>query len=291
MSALKVGVFADCTDQSMPLLDLARAVEDRGFTGLFLNEHTHVPVDAPRSAYPRGGATPEHYARFWDPYIALSFVAATTGLEIGPCVSLVGEHDAIALAKAIATLDVLSGGRLTVGVGWGWLREEFEDHGYPAKERVAVVTEKVALMKALWTEEVASYDGDYVHLSPSMSWPKPVQRPHPPILIGAPASERNFQRIAAWADGWIPMGTPDLATFDRTLAELHGHWEEAGRDPADCRITISLITVELDGLAAAAERAAELGVERVLLRVRDPLGEEVLAQLDQAAKEFARVLE
>jgi probable F420-dependent oxidoreductase len=282
-------VFADCTDESMPLLDFAHAVEELGYSGLFLNEHTHVPVDHPRSAFPYGGEIPERYARFWDPYTALSFVAATTGLEVGPFVSLVGEHDPIVLAKTIATLDVLSGGRFLLGVGWGWLREEFEDHGFPARERVAVITEKIALMKAVWTQDVASFEGSYVRLPPSWSWPKPAQRPHPPVLIGAPANARNFERIAAWADGWITMGTPDLSTFDRTLAELRRVWDFAGREGAP-RVTVSFRTVPLEGLADATQRCAELGIERVVLRVPDEEPQEAVARLTRSAAEFARAL-
>jgi probable F420-dependent oxidoreductase len=290
MGALKVGVFADSTDRSMPLLELAAAVEGRGFGGLFLNEHTHVPVDHPRSTFPRGGPVPEHYARFWDPYVALSFVAATTALEVGPCISLVAEHDPIVLAKTIATLDVLSEGRLVVGVGWGWLREEVEDHGVAAADRVAVATEKVALMKALWTDEVASYEGEHVRLPPSWSWPKPRQRPHPPVLIGAPASDRNFRRIAAWADGWIPMGTPPLDAFPAMLASLREHWDRAGRDPDGCRVTVSLIDVADDELAGTVDRFTEAGVERVLVRVREEATGDVLRRLDRAAEALAPVL-
>jgi probable F420-dependent oxidoreductase len=214
MTRPKIGIFADCTDVSMPVLNLAVEAERRGFEGLFLNEHTHLPVHAPRSQFPAGGPTPLRYARFWDPYVALSFVAARTSLEIGPCVSLVAEHDPIALAKAAATLDVLSGGRLVLGVGFGWNREEVEDHGHPAKTRARVVTESVALMRELWTKEVASFTGEYFQLSPSMAWPKPLRQPGPPVLLGAPATARNFRRIASWADGWIPDRTrcaPDAA--------------------------------------------------------------------------------
>src|SRR6187200_964785 len=133
----------------MPLLDFARAVEDRGFSGLFLNEHTHLPVDMPTSEFPAGGPVPERYARFWDPYIALSFVAATTSLEIGTGVSLIGEHDPIQLAHAVASLDALSGGRLVLGVGWGWNREEFANHGRSPKVRARVVEEWLSVMRAL----------------------------------------------------------------------------------------------------------------------------------------------
>jgi probable F420-dependent oxidoreductase len=301
----RVGVFADCTDASMPLLDLAIAVEERGFTGLFLNEHTHIPVDCPSSQYPPGGPIPERYARFWDPYVALSFVAARTGLEVGPTVSLVGEHDPIALAKAVATLDELSGGRLVLGVGWGWNREEFEDHGFPANRRAQVVGEKLALMKRLWTDEVASFDGEFVRLSPSRSWPKPHQKPHPPILLGVPPSRRNFARIAAWADGWIPMGNALFdPTFAQQLAELSEEWEQAGRVGTP-RISVLLTgfvktpgsermpTVDMgsDQIADVLGRADAFGVERLMVAgLGHGPASEVLPRLDALSEAVARAL-
>jgi probable F420-dependent oxidoreductase len=287
----KIGIFADCTDLSMPILDLALEAERRGFEGLFLNEHTHLPVDAPRSQFPAGGPTPLRYARFWDPYVALSFVAARTHLEIGPCISLVAEHDPIALAKAAATLDVLSGGRLVLGVGFGWNREEVEDHGHPAKARARVVTESVALMRELWTKEVASFSGEFFRLSPSMAWPKPLQQPGPPVLLGAPASERNFRRIASWADGWIPMGSALLEpVFAEWLAALRQACLQAGRDPCSVRITALLAGRNAVRLEEAAERAAALQVERILVKVDDGPADHVLPWLDRLADPLARIL-
>src|SRR3954468_24751383 len=138
-TAPAIGVESQSTDVSMPVLQLAKAADERGFDSLFLNEHTHIPVERPRSHYPPGGELPERYARLWDPFVALSFVAATTSLMVGTAICQVGEHDPIVLAKTIASLDVLSGGRFIFGVGFGWLREEFEDHGHPATKRGAVV--------------------------------------------------------------------------------------------------------------------------------------------------------
>ena len=291
MTRPRIGIFADCTDLSMPILELAEALEERGFEGLFLNEHTHLPVDTPRSQYPAGGPTPERYARFWDPYIALSFVAARTALEVGPCVSLVAEHDPIALAKAVATLDVLSGGRFVLGVGFGWNREEVEDHGHDAKVRARVVEEAVAVMRALWTKEIASYDGEFFHLSPSRSWPKPAQQPHPPVLLGVPASERNFRRIANWADGWIPMGSKLMEpVFDGWLEQVARACDEVSRDPATVRITALCTDIGPDQLAAAVERAESLGVERILLKTDDGPAERVLPWLDRLAKPLAPLL-
>ena len=280
-----VGVFADSTDRSMPIVDLAVALEERGFTSIFLNEHTHIPVHAPRSSYPLGGETPDRYPRFWDPYTALSFVAARTSLDVGTAVSLVAEHDAIALAKATATLDVLSRGRLHLGVGWGWHREEFEDHGLPANVRAAVVEETVRLLREIWTKDVASFEGRYRRLSPSMSWPKPAQSPHPPVLLGAPASERNFRRAAAWADGWLPTADPIREPrYADWIRYIRKAWEDAGRDPAGCRITAVLALVPRRDLPQALDRARDLGLERVLLHVPEESTDRTLQRLDQYAQ-------
>jgi probable F420-dependent oxidoreductase len=285
LSPPKVGIFPACTDQSMPIVALASAAAERGFSSIFLNEHTHVPVEHPRSSFPAGGVTPERYARFWDPYVALAFVAATTSLEIGTCVSLVGEHDAIALAKQIATLDVLSNGRFVCGIGFGWLREEFEDHGHLASERVAVVQETIELMRAMWTNDEAEYHGRYRRLSRSRSWPKPLQQPHPPLLLGARASERNFARIVDWADGWIPMGSPLLEeTFPEEVSGLRSAWAAAGRDPAALRLTVIQWPAATDDLKRACEHAAQLGVERVVLYMADDQPTDARRRLDAAAK-------
>ncbi len=207
-----VGVFADLTDQTMRVLDFARAVEARELSGLFLNEHTHLPVDHPTSHFPAGGGVPERYARFWDPYVALSFVAATTSLEIGTGVSLVGEHDPIQLAHAVATLDTLSGGRFVLGVGWGWNREEFADHGRPPEHRAAIVEEWVLVMRELWTREIASFDGRFVTLAPSRMWPKPVQQPGPPVLLGGPARGATSTGSPGGPTAGSPWERPSIAT-------------------------------------------------------------------------------
>jgi probable F420-dependent oxidoreductase len=285
-----VAIYPGSTDRSMPILDLARAAVERGFSGIFLNEHTHIPVDHPRSEFPPGGPIPERYRRFWDPFTSLAFVAAQTGLEIGTAVCLVGEHDPIALAKAIATLDTLSGGRFVFGVGWGWNREEFEDHGFPASERAQVVREKVLLMSALWRDEVASFEGKYVRLSPSNAWPKPHQQPRPPVLLGAPAAERNFARVVEWADGWMPMGSAlQNDEFPAQLAVLRQQWEAAGRDPSDLRVTVIQMPVPSATFREVVHRAEALGIDRVLLHLRDESREEVLPLLDAAAAGFAGI--
>jgi probable F420-dependent oxidoreductase len=281
---LKIAVFADLTDQTMPLLDFAVATESRGFTGIFLNEHTHLPVEHPTSAFPGGGPTPDRYARFWDPFIALSFVAATTGLDVGTAISLVGEHDPIALAHQIATLDTLSGGRFVFGVGWGWNREEFANHGRPPEVRARVLEEWVAVMRTIWTDEVAEYRGEFVHLTPSRAWPKPVQHPHPPILLGSPPSERNWRRVADWCDGWITMGQAITEpAFAADVARLREVWAETGRDPSGPRLDVIYNPVPRSQLDAAVETSIALGAERFLYHVFDGDRDQMLRRLDRGA--------
>ena len=199
-------------------------------------------------------------------------------------VSLVGEHDPIALAKATATLDQLSQGRLLLGVGFGWNREEFEDHGFPARVRADVVGETVGVMKRLWCDDVVSYDGAYRTLSPSRSWPKLVQQPHIPVILGVGASERSFDRIVAWADGWVPMASPVLEPiFALWLVDLRRRWETAGRDPARLQIVTLLTTVAMRDLPAAIDRLGELGVQRVGIRIAEGDATDSLRRLDRAA--------
>jgi probable F420-dependent oxidoreductase len=283
---MKLAIFADLTDETMPLLDFAEEVETRGFSGIFLNEHTHMPVDHPTSPFPGGGSTPERYAHFWDPYIALSFVAARTGLEVGTAVSLIGEHDPLALAHQIATLDALSGGRFVLGVGWGWNREEFANHGRSPTVRARVVEEWVRVMRRLWTEEIADFDGEFVHLTPSRAWPKPRQEPHPPVLLGGPPSERNWRRIAGWADGWITMGQtvtePELAA---DVARLREVWADAGRDPERLRLDVIHNPLpEAPPVEAALDRARSLGAERFLYHVFEGDRDHMVRRLDRAVR-------
>jgi probable F420-dependent oxidoreductase len=285
----KLDLHPAITDQTTPLLDLARATEERGLDGFFLPEHTHIPVAFDRSAYPEDAEMPERYKRLYDPYVALSFVAAHTRLDIGTAVSLPGQHDPIALAKTIATLDVLSEGRLTLGFGFGWNLDEFEDHaGVPAAQRPEVVRDHVGLMRALWQQEEAAYESEHARLPPSWSWPKPVQRPHPTVLLGARPTVRNFRRIADWTDGWLAMrGHLLVDDFASHVAELRKQWEIAGRDPSLLRISVLQDPVPPATLRKAMDKAARLGLERVLLHVEDRERAEMLSILDEAAQVLA----
>jgi probable F420-dependent oxidoreductase len=282
---LTIGISAQSTDRSMPLTDLARATAERGLAALFVCEHTHMPSD--RTSWAAGGEQ-RFFTNLWDPFIALSFVAATTNLAIGTAVALPVQHDPIVLAKEIATLDQLSGGRLTLGFGWGWNRQEVANHGYPPSERVAVLAEKLAVMKALWTQEEASFDGTYVHMAPSASNPKPLQKPHPPVLLGVPGNARNFARIAAWADGWIPHASPLLdAGFPAQVDEAKEAWRSAGNDPGRFDLTIMQLPEPADRMRQALGNARTLGVRRLLFVVTEAGTSATLRQLDQIASVLA----
>ncbi|SEF54458.1 probable F420-dependent oxidoreductase, Rv2161c family [Nonomuraea solani] len=198
---MRLGVTMFATDRAMPIQDLARAAEERGFDSLYVPEHTHIPVS--RRTPPAAGQDelPEEYKRTLDPLVGLSFAAAaTTRLRVGTGILLAAQRDPIVTAKAIATLDHLSGGRVVVGVGFGWNVEEIENHGVPYGRRREVARHNVLAMRALWRDEVASFDG----FEPSWSWPKPVNGP--PVYVGGAAGPKLFAHVAEYAEGWMPIG-------------------------------------------------------------------------------------
>lgn len=276
-----VGVHPTATDLSMPVLELAREAEARGLDSLYLPEHTHVPVGSLEIT--DSWRMSERYQRTLDPYIASAFVAATTRLEVGTAISLVAQHDAIALAKAIATLDHLASGGVVIGVGFGYNRQEAENHGVNFGQRAAVVEETVRLMRRLWTDEEAAFDGRFRSLSPSWSWPKTRRAGGPPVLLGGRATARNFDRIAGWADGWIPMGqTPKSEGLEADLAQLRKHWHAAGRD-TELQVCCFFRAGTAEEMAAEIVRAAELGIQRMQVLVEDGRQDEVMPVLDALA--------
>jgi probable F420-dependent oxidoreductase len=266
------------TDQSLPVAQFARAAAERGFDAVLLPEHTHIPVCtvAPR---PGGGDLPDRYRRTLDPYVALSVVAAQTDLRIGTCISLVAQHDPIALAKTIATLDFISGGRFSLGVGYGWNVPELANHGREAARRRAIVREHVELMRALWRDTEAEFHGDHASLSPSWAWPKPVQQPSVPVLLGCRLTPRGCAEIVGWADGWIGYGTDRLASHVTTL---RSQWAQAGRPAAGPLIRPMLGIVDDDTLRRSFERFWALGADQVVLDLQDA-GGDILAALDRYA--------
>jgi len=280
----RIGLHYRATDLSMPLIEFVRASESLGFESLYFAEHTHVPVvrstpmpgsdveEAARGAIAEpptlSASAPgfRRYQRIWDPYISMAWLAPQTSMRLGTCISLIGEHDAIALAKAIATLDQLTEGRLVIGVGQGWVREEFEDHGAPFDARGQVLRESVQLMKELWTKQVAAYQGEYVRLTPSYAWPKPYQVPHPPLLLGCRASERGFEEIVDWADGWIPQALHPSETFGHDIARLRERWHEKGR-LGEPRVVVMHEAEDEDEFRSAMSLYRREGVEEVLFDV------------------------
>ncbi len=276
-----VGVLYRATDQ-MRFLELARAAGERGFTSLVLGEHTHIPVSSDPAWFPGSGASiPDTYPRLLDPYVALSFVAAQTSMKIGTCTALPAMHDPVALAKALATLDFLSGGRLTLGVGYGWNRDEFTSHGREYKHRRAIVREHVELMRQLWTEVEAEYHGEHANLERSWSWPKPAQ-PTIPVLLGAAGQPLAMKAIVDWADGWMPGGPVDWIAGK--LGELRRRWAEAGRAEAGPVVWVIQEITDGDSFPADLERLAELGVAEVLISFNTTDKDEILPVLDRYAK-------
>lgn len=265
----------------MPVLELAREAEVRGLRSLYLPEHTHVPVGS--ESITAQWQMSDRYRRTLDPYVAAAFVAATTTLEVGTAISLVAQHDAIALAKAIATLDHLAPGRVVLGVGFGYNREEAADHGVEFPKRARVVEETVGLMRALWTEDEASYDGEFRQLSRSWSWPKPARAGGPPVLLGARATAQNFDRIAAWADGWIPMGqSPSHPALESDLTELSKKWSDQGRS-TELEVCCFFHAGSVAEMAREIELGAVLGIQRMQVLLEDAGRDEVLPVLDNLA--------
>lgn len=257
---MRLGITAFLGPESLDPAALAVAVEERGFDALFLPEHTHLPVRADRPPALVDGVDVADYRRSLDPLVALAAAAAvTTRIRLGTGVLLVAQHDPIVLAKQVATLDHLSGGRVTLGVGFGWNRAEAEDHGVPFADRREVAREHTECLRALWRHEPAEYHGRYVDLAPCWAAPKPVQG-NLPVLLGGGAGPALLGAVAAWGDGWLPVGGSGLA---RALPELRRLAAEAGRDPA------ALDVVPFGTVPDEAKLAhyASLGLDQVVLRL------------------------
>ncbi|MBB5897564.1 LLM class F420-dependent oxidoreductase [Kutzneria kofuensis] len=200
---MDIGVAVFATPDTVAPGPLARLVEERGYESLFFPEHTHIPADR-RSPYPGGGELPRKYAHTYDLFVTLAAAAAaTTSLRVGSGICLVNQRDPITTAKEVASVDHLSGGRLEFGVGAGWNREEMENHGTDPRTRMRLMAERVEAMKAIWTSEEASYAGEFVKFDRIWSWPKPAQRPHPPVLIGGNGPTVG-DRVVEFGDGWMP---------------------------------------------------------------------------------------
>jgi probable F420-dependent oxidoreductase len=280
---MKLGVVIFPTDYSIRPDDFARACEERGFESVWFPEHTHIPSSR-RTPYPAGGELPKEYSHSHDPFVALMAAAAVTKtIKIATGICLLIERDPITTAKEVASLDFLSNGRFLFGIGGGWNVEEMEHHGMPFKRRWKVLRERVEAMKRIWTEDEASYSGEFVKFDPIWQWPKPVQKPHPPIILGS-ASDAGLQRVVDYCDGWIPIGFA-LRDLPGAIQKLHAKANDAGRDPKS--ISISLFWAPPD--EATLAKYASLGVERGVLAVPSLGKDEILGMLDGFAPLVAKV--
>jgi probable F420-dependent oxidoreductase len=280
---MKLGLTMFATDLSWDVVELARAAEARGYHSLYLPEHTHIPTSR-LTPPPTGEAVlAEEYRRTLDPFVALgAAAAATTKLVLGTGIALVAQRDPIVLAKEVATLDYMSGGRFVLGIGFGWNREEMSDHGVDFRARREVVREKVLAMQRLWRDEAASFDGEHVRFAESWSWPKPVQKPRVPVLLGGAPGPKLFAHIAEYCDGWIPIGGAGIAA---ALPQLERAVADAGRDPAD----ISIVPFGTLPDAGKLEYYASLGIDEVVLRLPSAPRDRVLAVLDTYVEHLTAV--
>ena len=278
---MRYGIAMFQTDDAMRPDDLARAAEERGFESLTFVEHTHIPASR-KTPYPAGGDLPPEYWHTHDIFVALAMAAAVTKrLKLVTGVCLVVEHDPIALAKVVATVDHLSGGRLVFGIGGGWNAEEMENHGTGFSTRWKVLRERVEAMKQIWTQEEAEYHGEYVDFDKIWQYPKPAQKPHPPIVMGG-GGRKTIERIVRYCDGWMPLTWLGEPIIERTK-EMRALAEEKGRDPRS--LSVSVFGAESDGKKLDAYQ--EVGIDRAIFFVPHGPADKVLPVLDDYAKVVA----
>ncbi|ONK14129.1 LLM class F420-dependent oxidoreductase [Streptomyces sp. MP131-18] len=259
-------------EKAIPPVDLGRAAEERGFDSVFVAEHTHIP--AQEIALPDGGDMPRYFSHMLDPFVALTAMAVTTTrIRLGTGVTLLSTRDPIVTAKAAASLDLISGGRLEFGVGTGWITEEVRNHGTDPARRFAVLRERLIAITRIWAGEVAEFHGEYVDFGPLYSWPKPVQRPRPPVLLGG-WSPRMARRVLDLADGWM---LPPLWDLDRVEAEVTALRRLAAERGVPAPAVSFFVT---EGSREELDRAAALGPERVLFFADPWTRDDTLRRLD-----------
>jgi probable F420-dependent oxidoreductase len=274
---MRYGVTIFATDVSIGIVELAREVEARGFDSLWVPEHTHIPTSR-KTPWPVAPDRPigEEYKRCLDPLVALTAAAvATERLRLGTGIMLAAQRDPIVTAKAVATLDHISGGRLALGVGFGWNEDEMNHHGVEYATRRDKAREHVLAMQAIWAGDEASFDGEHVSFSPSWSWPKPVQRPLP-VLVGGAAGPKLFAHIADYAHGWIPIGGRGLTA---AIPELREVVEKAGRDPDELEV-VPVASIPDPGKLEHFER---IGVTECVFQLPSRPRDDVLRILDEQA--------
>jgi len=274
---MQIGLFPFCTDYSMPVDQLAVAAEERGFDSIWLPEHTHIPASR-LTRYPGGGELPREYSHTLDPFVALGIAAGVTRrLKLGTGICLAIEHQALTLAKTVATLDHVSNGRVLLGLGAGWNREEMENHGTEWTSRFRKLEEQMRAMRQIWTHEEATFQGEFEQFESVWSWPKPVQQPHPPMLLGG-ETDYTLKRIVRLAEGWLPRAVqPDKVV--EGIQRLDRFAAEAGRDPA----SISISVFAPPPTDAVVNQFRDTRAERVVLMVPPRDADDTLRRLDRYA--------
>lgn len=278
---MKLGVFSFNTEYSIRPDELAIAAEERGYESVWFPEHTHIPASR-QTEWPAGGELPKEYIHMCDPLVSAAAAAVVTKhIIVGTSICLINEHDTMALAKAVATVDYLANGRFEFGVGAGWNVEEMVNHGVQFEERWAVLEDRLLAMKALWTQDESTYHGKYENFDKVWSYPKPVSQPHPPILVGTLASAFGRKKVAQLGDGWIPVGSLHGGTMGDDIADLHDKLREEGRDPESVPVSVfDIFETPIDDL----KRLAELGtVYRAIPRCPTEDRDTVLRWLDKYA--------
>lgn len=274
---MKFGLLIFPTDYAIQPVELGVAAEERGFESIWLPEHTHIPASR-LTPWPGGSDLPKEYWHTHDPFVALAAIAgATSRIRIATGICLVIERDPITLAKEVASLDMISGGRFIFGIGAGWNAEEMENHGASFKERWKIVREKIEAMKEIWTKDEPEYHGRYVNFDKIWSWPKPVQKPHPPIILGSETKWAR-QRVVDYGDGWMPIFgmSPDLG---ESVKDLRDRAEKAGRDPKSISLTMYGASADKDII----NYLKDLGFDRVVLPLPPEPAEKNLPRLDKYA--------
>lgn len=274
---MKFGVQMFPTDYAIPVTELAKACEDLGFESLFFPEHTHIPTSR-RTPWPGGAPLPMEYSHTLDPFVACGAAAAVTKtLRVGTGICLVMQRDPVTLAKEVASVDFLSGGRFLFGIGGGWNEEEMENHGTKPALRWKILRERILAMKEIWTNDEAGFHGQFVNFDPIWSWPKPIQKPHPPILVGG-AGPRTLDRVVEYGDGWMPIGGRGGPGLAARIQELQRMAKAAGSGP----IPVSIFGVPPS--KEAIEAFAAMGVERVLFGLRPEPAERAIPALKRYAE-------
>jgi probable F420-dependent oxidoreductase len=273
------GALMFFTEYAIPATEFAQALEARGFESIWAPEHSHIPTSR-RSPWPGGGELPKVYYEAMDPFVSLTAAAiATKRLKLATGVCLVQQRDPIQTAKLVASIDQISDGRFLFGVGGGWNAEEMADHGTEFRTRFKLLRERIEAMKEIWTKEKAEYHGDMVDFPEMMAWPKPVQKPHPPILVGG-AFPHAARRAVRYGDGWAPItGRGPEGDIEQTLPRFRQMLSEAGRDPQSVPVTLFGATEDAERLV----RYRDLGIARVVVMLPSVRSDQMLPTLDRWA--------